>query len=196
MSFIVGVTGPSGAGKSVACRKAQSLGFQVIDCDCVAHDVIERDRECKAVLVAAFTEEILSGGKIDRAKLASAAFKNPEQTALLNDTALPYIVKAIKGQMKGELILLDAPTLIQSGVNSECSVVIGVLSSDKMRRERILSRDNITKEKATERMNAAPKDAFFIENCDYIVYNNGEQEHFCEQFKDLLSNILEGRKIK
>ena len=194
MKLTIGVTGPSGAGKSVACQAAERLGFQVIDCDKVAHKVLQNNSECIAALTNAFGQEILEDKIINRKKLAERAFASSEATALLNRTVLPFIVTAIEREKTGDKVVLDAPTLIQSGMHTECDQVIGILSDMEIRRQRILARDDIAPQEAEKRLSAAPDDEFFMENCDYIVYNNKDTKSFVEIFENLLRNILERRK--
>lgn len=59
------------------------------------------------------------------------AFKTPENTELLNKTLLPHIVKLVKKETNSKNALLDAPTLFESGLNSECVKTIAVLADKK-----------------------------------------------------------------
>ena len=73
--MIVGVTGQTGSGKSTVTKL---LGFDSIDADKVAHEVLF-DREVKALLCERFGEDILGGdGEIFRPALAKKPF--PTQT--------------------------------------------------------------------------------------------------------------------
>ena len=58
-----------------------------------------------------------------------------------------------------------------------------------MRIKRITERDGITEEMAKSRLKIQLPDSFFIENCDYSLYNDGEQADFTERFKKLLKEI-------
>ena len=51
-------------------------------------------------------------------------------------------------------------------------LMIGVLAEREVRRMRIMERDNLTEEEAERRISAQKPDNFYLENCDFIVYNN------------------------
>ncbi|MBQ6816191.1 MAG: dephospho-CoA kinase [Clostridia bacterium] len=196
MKTIIGLTGQTGAGKSSTKNIAENLGFFVIDCDIVAKNVTNQNDAAKEALVNAFSEKILNNGKIDRRLLAAAAFKNKQSTLLLNKTLLPFIVTEIKDIIKGSsssLILLDAPTLFESGINNICQKTIAVLANTKIRKERIILRDNLTDEAADLRLNAGKDDDFYKQNADYVIYNNNTQVEFLGEFENILKQILGGK---
>ena len=43
MQKVIGVTGSIGCGKSTVCKLIQNLGYNVIDCDKVGHDILLPD---------------------------------------------------------------------------------------------------------------------------------------------------------
>ncbi len=197
MKFVVGLTGQTGAGKSSLKGVATACGFYVIDCDSVAHKVQQRD-EVKAALCAAFGSDILSiDGMLDRKALAKKAFETGEKTELLNKTVLPFIVADIEKQIKNskvDYILLDAPTLFESGADRLCNKTIGVIADREKRYNRIVSRDKLTAAQAESRISAGKPDEFYKEKCDYVLTNNGEVGEFINNFDILIKDILGGKQ--
>ena len=192
MRFILGLTGQTGAGKSDAAKCAAVLGFYVIDCDKVAHRVLETDNVKKA-LTLAFGEDIIENGSLNRKKLAAAAFQTSDKTELLNKTVLPFIVKEINALIENsgkKYILLDAPTLFESGADKICNKTLGVIADADIRFKRIIKRDNLTELQAISRMNAGKPDEFYRENCDFVITNNGDKAEFINNFEKLLKDIL------
>lgn len=188
---IIGLTGPTGAGKSKAAAAAFELGFRVIDCDFLARVAVEKGSQGLLAVKNAFGEEILNDdGSLNRKELARRAFATKENTELLNKTLLPYIVKLVKEQAVGERVLLDAPTLFESGIDSMCNATVAVLADTKIRLSRITARDNISTEDALLRISAGKKDDFYINLADYTVYNNGNGDVFTGEFKEILLNII------
>ena len=196
MRFILGLTGQTGAGKSLASTVAQKNGYYVIDCDKVAHSVIMRENT-KTALVNAFGGGILENGEINRKKLALAAFESADKTELLNKTVLPFIVDEINlilSKNDSSRVLLDAPTLYESGANTLCDVTVGVVADKEIRYQRIVARDNLTKEQAVLRIDAGKPDEFYYGQCDYVIKNNGTDTEFINNFEKLLNDILIGRQ--
>ncbi len=194
MKYILGLTGQTGSGKSTLHSVAEEKGFYVIDCDKVAHSVMANSVGVKNALCSAFSKDILTGDEIDRKKLAAAAFKDKESTELLNKTVLPFIaaeIKEIIEKAESEYILLDAPTLYESGTDEICNLVVALLADEKIRKARIIERDNLSEEAALMRLAAAKSDEFYISRADKVIYNNGSISEYSAQFIEILNGILE-----
>lgn len=193
MNMIIGLTGPTGAGKSTAAAAAEDLGLQVIDCDKSARAATEKGTDGLKALVAAFGEEILlQDGSLDRKALAAAAFSSPPKTELLNKTILPHIVKLVLAEAEGKSVLLDAPTLFESGLDSVCTAVIAVSADTEIRKERIIKRDGLTPAAADLRINAGKTDEYYKQRADYFLYNNLDEKAFYKRFSDILKKIIGG----
>lgn len=192
MNLIIGVTGPTGSGKSVLSEYCNKFGFRHVNCDTLARKAVEKDSEGLAALTKVFGADILNAdGTLDRKKLATIAFCSKENTELLNKTIFPFIKELVLKETNKGKILLDAPTLFESGINEICFKTIAVLSDTEIRLERIISRDNLTKEEAILRMNAGKSDDFYQKNADYIIYNNKTEAEFFIEFDKVLNQILQ-----
>ena len=190
--IIIGLTGPTGAGKSSLTPVAEKLGYKVIDCDKTARQAVEKGTEGLMALVQTFGEDILlPDGSLNRKALAKKAFSTPQKTELLNKTLLPFITELVLKECDGDKVLLDAPTLFESGLNLKCTATVGVLADRETRLARIKERDNISKVEALIRINAGKSDEFYKKNADYIIYNNGECLEFQREFEVILSRYKE-----
>lgn len=191
--MIIGLTGPTGAGKSTVAAVAAQCGYTVIDCDAVAHTVTAGG-EPLAALVREFGEKILrADGTLDRKALAELAFADKAHTARLNRVVLPFVLAELKRQLaalQGERVLLDAPTLYESGANGLCDRVIAVLSDRALRIERIIRRDKISTFMALLRISAGQPDAFYRERADILIENNGTEAEFAETARRILKERL------
>lgn len=193
MSVTVGLTGPSGAGKSMASAVAAEKGFFVIDCDKTARKAVEPGTPGLSALVSAFGKGILdAGGFLNRKELASAAFSSAEKTEMLNKTLLPHIAALIEPELCREYVLLDAPTLYESGLDKKCDVTVAVLADVSERTERIIRRDGLTLNEARLRISAGKPDSFYLERADKILYNNGDFKSFLSDAEELFEIIMGG----
>lgn len=192
MSFVIGLTGPTGAGKSTVTAVAESLGFKVVDCDRFARIAVEKGSDGLADIVQVFGGEMLNpDGTLNRAALAKAAFATPKNTELLNKTLLPHIVKLINAEINQPRVLLDAPTLFESGADSLCDEIVVVLCDKKTRKKRIMERDGIDEAAADLRIKAGKPDEFYVEKSHNIVYNDCELSVFNLKIQKLLNKLLE-----
>ncbi len=194
---IIGLTGPSGSGKSTVADMLKQHGVVVIDCDLVAREVVEKGSPLLDILGEAFGEEIiLPDGSLDRKMLAKKAFCDAESTDLLNSIMLPFISDRITEMLDlykndgVECVLLDAPTLYQSGLDSICHAVLAVLCPKEIRKQRIMERDKLTDEQAETRLNASPDDIFYTEKTPHIVINNGDMDEFLRRVSKIFGEII------
>ncbi len=171
---VIGITGGSGCGKSYICESLARLGFLVIDCDKIAREVMEPGKPCLLEVAEFFGKEILEDERLNRKKLAEIVFSNPEKLAMLNRITHKYILESIYNRIEKEAadrILIDGAVLIESGV--KCDAMIGVLADKEERIRRIMARDGLSRQDAERRIGAQKPDSFYEENCDFVVYNNG-----------------------
>ena len=199
-TFILGLTGPTGAGKTTACRVFGELGFFHIDCDRTARAVTEPGSPLLPLLAEAFGEDILRpDGSLDRAKTASRAFASREGTETLNRLSFPFITKRIEEEIAAASrtcgrILLDAPTLFESGADRLCDRCVAVLAEREERLRRIRARDGLTAEQAATRISAGKPDAFYRARCDYIIRNSGSEADFLKNIRRSAVIIVKERK--
>jgi len=189
---IIGVTGPSGSGKTLLGEYFSGLGIKVIDADALYHSMLVPPSECLDAIRERFGNGVFSSdGSLDRAALSAVVFNDADKLELLNRTVLGIVISEIRRliaqlEASGEtVVIVDAPTLIESGFDRECDDVISVLSSRETRILRISARDGITRERAEERVRAQKDDSFYIEASDYVLENDGTEEQFLCRIREL-----------
>jgi L-threonylcarbamoyladenylate synthase len=176
---IIGLTGTSGSGKTVVSEMLSKFGYKIIDCDKLTKSEKVYNKECLDELSKAFGNEVVSKGKLNRKVLARKAFQNGDNLRILEDITFPYITKEINNLIDNlsdvNDIILDAPTLFDSGLDERCRRVISVTSAQDIRIERIMKRDLITRNDAMERIVAQKNESFFSERCDYEIVNDSNE---------------------
>lgn len=187
---ITGLTGMSGAGKTTACGIFRNEGFCVIDCDIVARRVVDCGKPALAEIDRSFPEGVITPeGALDRRKLGSIVFSDKEKLALLDRIIYPYITFYITAAIRelarigGNMIMLDAPTLFESGADVLCDVIVSVTADRERCAERIMKRDGITREQAEQRLGSQHDAQFFRSRSQYCVENNGDTARFEERLR-------------
>ncbi len=193
---LIGLTGPTGSGKSQASRVFAEKGAGIVNADEIAHKALTLP-QCVEKLTHAFGNDILnSDGTICRKALGMLAFSSKENTQKLNEITHPIIADLCEEEFDllcsegASAIILDAPTLIESGLHSICDRVVSVISKKEIRLKRIMARDNITKEQALARMNAQQDDDFYKEHSQYMLVNDTSLEAFTEKAEKLAEELL------
>jgi len=181
--LVVGLTGQTGAGKSTVSKVFSENGFAVINADLISRQVVEKGSPCLGELVEIFGEGILNPDKtLARKTLGNIVFSDKTKLEMLNTTIYPYITSEILKEIKQysdsgkKLVLLDAPTLFESHADDFCEIIISVLSDEKLREERIINRDGLTKKQANDRMNSQLDAEYFASHSDYVIENNDTLE--------------------
>ena len=152
---VIGLTGQIASGKSTVSAYLRQKGFAVVDADEIAHEVIRRGGRAYAAVVRQFgTEFVGADGEIDRRKLGQAVFADPEKLAQLNAITHPCICAEIRARLAAQrgTVFLDAPLLVQAGLDTLCGEIWQVTAADDIRLGRIQVRDGLDADEARARM--------------------------------------------
>lgn len=176
--IIVGLTGPTGAGKTTVSKLLTQNGYRIIDADLVAREVVLPGTPCLVEIKNVFGQQVVNeDGSLNRRALGAVVFSDKQKLKQLEGILFPAIIARIgemlkKCEQEGEtLVILDAPTLLESGADSLCDYVVVVMAPQSARLMRIIARDNLTFEQAMQRINAQQSDDFYLDSADYVVDN-------------------------
>lgn len=176
----LGITGGSGSGKTTVSDIFRKVGIDVIDTDIVARIIVEPGKPALDEIKEYFGQEYITpAGTLDRKKMAALVFSNPDKRLRLNEITHKYISQYVDEYIHnytGDIIGIDGAVLIESGIGEGCDYILSVIADKEERIKRIIMRDSISEETAKKRIEAQKNDDFYIENSDYIVYNNSKDE--------------------
>ena len=195
--MVIGLTGSIACGKSLVSSYLKNKGYKIIDSDLISHDVLLLN-EVKEKLVNIFSNEILDDNKeINRKVLGGIIFNNIDKKNLLQETVLPYILDEIKKQIDESegLIFLDAPLLIEYNLLYLVDKVIVVKVNLDIQINRLIARDNITKEYALKKINSVLSSEEKEKYADYIIDNNYAIEDTYNQIENILQRLGEKYEI-
>lgn len=195
---VIGLTGMSGAGKSAVCGIFKDKGFEIADCDLICREIVEKGKPCLSEIADKFGSEILTDNEeLNRSRLAQIIFSNADKRLALNGIMYPYVsyivIKSIMAA-KHNYVVLDAPTLFESGINDICDIIVCVVASKSVLIRRITERDNISAELAEKRLNSQNPPEYYAERSDYAIVNNGTREELVNSALKTIDTIV--RKIK
>ncbi len=181
--FTIGLTGSTGAGKSEVARiMGERNGWTVIDADVLSRRVVEVGTPTLQALVKHFSTAILNeDGTLDRQALAALAFQTPEQTAALNAIVHPAVIqethreRELAEQNGAQVVVIDAPLLLQAGLDAVCDYTVAVVSTPALRKARICQRDGLTTEQAERRMAVQLSDEDYDGRVSVLLQNWGDR---------------------
>ena len=147
--MIIGLTGGIGSGKSTVSRILKNKGIDIVDADCVAHEVVEPGTPAFAEIKKHFGSEILQGGALNRALLRQVIFSDPEQKQWLETLLHPIIHNELLRQLKmakSAYKILEAPLLLENHLQGLCYQTVLVDVPARLQLERASQRDGTAQE--------------------------------------------------
>ena len=197
LSHAIVLTGSISTGKSTVGSLLSLYGFKIIDADKVAHKMLDKNSSEIAVL---FGSEYVSDGKVDRKKLGGLVFNDKEKLKKLEEFLHPLIKEEIK---KESLVcesqdvpyILDIPLFFENK-NYDLNEVAVVYTPKEIQLQRLMSRDNISKEEAEKKISLqmdiekkAKQADFVIDNSKNFKHLQKEVDRFVEYIKGKYAHL-------
>lgn len=195
MGKIIGITGGIASGKSTVTEFLRQKGFQVVDADAVVHQLQKPGGRLYQVLVEHFGEKILlENGELNRPLLASLIFSNPEEQEWSKRTQGEIIreeLAALRNQFAQTeaLFFMDIPLLFEQDYASWFDETWLVYVNRDIQLERLMKRDQISKEAAESRLNSQWPIEGKISLASHSLNNNGNQEQLIAQVVQLFEEM-------
>lgn len=174
----IGLTGGIGSGKSTVAKIFETLGIPVYYADDASKRLMSENEELKNSIQQHFGKEAYTDGKLNRKHLSSLVFNNPEKLALLNSIVHPATIKDAEKWMQKQTApyaIKEAALIFESGSQEHLDKVIGVYAPAAIRIQRVMQRDNASREEAIRRMNKQINEEIKMRLCDYVVTNDEQQ---------------------
>ncbi|WP_031487883.1 dephospho-CoA kinase [Streptomyces bicolor] len=191
----VGLTGGIGAGKSEVSRLLVECGAVLIDADRIAREVVAPGTAGLAAVVEAFGEEVLAGdGSLDRPKLGSIVFADPDRLAVLNSIVHPLVgarSRELEESAADDAVVVhDVPLLTENGLAPLYDVVVVVDASPETQLDRLVRLRGMTEEDARARMAAQATREKRLEIADVVIDNDVPLDVLQRRVKDVWDELV------
>ena len=189
----VALTGGIGSGKSVAGDFFEDLGAVVVDADQLAREVVERGTEGFDELVAAFGDEILTNGLLDRSKLAQIVFADKKELLRLEEIIYPRVLQAfeeiVKASPLDSVIIYQIPILVEKAGKDRFDYVITVTAPLEVRIARLKAR-GMKGYEIEARLKAQASDSQRSDIADSVFENSGDLDFLLRQVENIYEDVL------
>lgn len=195
---IIAITGGIATGKSTVSKILKEKSYEVIDADKIAKALMKKNEVSYKKTLEFFGKSILkSDGEIDRKVLGRKVFGNPQLLSKLNDLTHGDIFEEMNSSIKNsreKIIFLDIPLFFEAEESIMKKFIkideIWIVYSDRNTQiERIIDRDNFTKDEATKRVDSQISIELKKEWADRIIYNLDSIEGLKDQIDLLLKDL-------
>jgi len=194
----VALTGGIGTGKSAASKILKELGAFIFDADEEAKNILKNNETVQSELIAEFGTDIMSGDEnIDNNKLARIAFQDQDYQLRLNSIIHPYVFQEIDKSFddvleKGtyDIFVVDAALIYESGADTHMDYVIVITALLKVRMERALQRETLTRDEILKRMDLQWSEEEKIALSDFVIHNDNTEEELRASVTDIYNQLV------
>ncbi|MFE0510410.1 dephospho-CoA kinase [Streptomyces sp. NPDC058964] len=195
----VGLTGGIGAGKSEVSRLLVGHGAVLIDADRIAREVVAPGTPGLAAVVDAFGEEVLAAdGGLDRPRLGSIVFADPEKLAVLNSIVHPLVgarSRELEDAAADDAVVIhDVPLLAENGLAPLYDLVVVVDARPETQLDRLVRLRGMTEEDARARMAAQATREKRLEIADVVIDNDVPLEELERRVDEVWTDL--GRRAR
>lgn len=189
----IGITGGIGSGKSVVSELFTTLGIPVYIADTESKRLVNTSATIRKKLTGLFGNDLYTKTGIDRKKLASLIFNNPDLLKTVNGIIHPEVYLHFKDwtqKQRGKLCGIESAILFESGFARNVDTTVCVYAPESLRISRVKSRDDIPEELVRQRMKNQLPDEIKKEKSDYVIYND-ETKALIPQVYSFLESLQE-----
>lgn len=191
----VGLTGGIGAGKSEVSKLLVEHGAVLIDADRIAREVVAPGTPGLDAVVQAFGTEVLAeDGTLDRPRLGSIVFSDPDRLAVLNSIVHP-LVGARSRQLESAaaedaVVVHDVPLLAENTLAPLYDLVVVVDASPETQLDRLVRLRGMTEQDARARMAAQATREKRLEIADVVIDNDVPLDDLRRRVRDVWDELV------
>ena len=196
MTKILGLTGGIASGKSTADVFFREKQIPVIDCDQIAHDILNKGEKGYELVLKQFGMNILkSDQSINRSALGQIVFDDEKQLETLNRITHPLIFQEIQAKIalnnpsKNSLVVVDAPVLFEANGQKYCDFTLLIAIPESLQMKRLMLRDRLSKGAALKRIRSQMPLSQKKKLADFVINNTGTKQDLKSKLEQLLLEI-------
>ncbi len=194
---VVGLIGLPCSGKSTLRKYLEELGAVAVDADQIVRKLYEDEQVKREVAALLGTQVVRPDGTVDRTAIAERVFRDPSLLkALTSQIIYPRTGKVLRARIAafrsnsqpGDVLVLDAPTLLEAGRRDLVDKLIWVEAPEARRTEwaarRGWNREQL-KQREAAMLPADQKRAL----ADFVINNAGTLEELREQARRIWQHL-------
>ena len=175
----IGLTGGIGVGKTFVSEIFQKMGYSVFLADLHAKKCIHESDDLRKEIKKKFGNEIYQKGVLQNNRLADIVFNDTKKLQELNNLVHPFVQRYFEAWCKNQqskFVIKEAAILFESEAHKGLDGVICVSAPFQKRIERVMKRDNCTKEDVIKRIENQMPQEKKEKLSDFVILNNDKKE--------------------
>lgn len=183
----IAITGGIGSGKSYVCKLLAKRGIEVYDCDANAKRLMIESEDIREKLQQLIGEQAYVDGQLNKAVIAAFMMESEKHTLAVNAIVHPAVYN---DYLSRDTEWMESAILFDCGLYRYFDIIICVSAPEEVRIQRVMQRDQITREKTLEWIHKQWPQDDVIAGSDYEIINDGvadldqQIDHILHQLKD------------
>ena len=167
----IGITGGIGSGKSYVCRLLEQRGYTVYDCDSAAKRLIRISPFIRRRLTALIgPHTYLADGSLNKSAVAEYLLASEDHTHNIDRIVHPAVFRDF---IQSGMEWMESAIIYESGIYRLVDRVIVVTAPEELRIQRVMARDEISREKVLEWMSRQLPQDEVRQRADFEIVNDG-----------------------
>ena len=190
----LGLTGNFGTGKSTVLTLFKQFSATTISADVLVADILQRQNTIDAIVKLLGLDVITLNGRIDKEKMASIIFDNPEKRkyveVLIHPTVFDEaekIYNQAQRKMRNALVVFEVPLLFEGGYENSFDKTIVVYCKEDIAINRLIAK-GFSQEECLRRIRIQMPLEEKVRKADYIIDNSFSVENTSMQIEKLFSS--------
>ncbi len=185
------VCGNIASGKTTVQKFLESKNYKVLDTDSVAHELLTVKN---SKLYEKFKNyDVFFDGEFSREKMGQLIFSDSVLRIELEKVMHPQIREKISEffveNSNEDFLFVGIPLLFEANMQDLFDKIIFIYTDDELRLQRLIKRNNYTKEHAIARIDSQINQDEKVRLSDYIIYNNGDISDLEKSVESLLKRL-------
>ena len=190
MKRAIALTGSIATGKSSVATFLKLFGYEVIDADEIAHQLLDKH---KKEIERLFGKEIVEKDGVNRRKLGDIVFNNPREREKLEKFLHPKIRKVIFSlsenlDKKGVNYFIEIPLFFETKAYPIKRIVV-VYAPKEIQIKRLTQNNGLSTQEALKRIEAQLYIEYKKKLADFVIDNSKDLKHLQKEVEKFLRKL-------
>lgn len=172
---VIGLTGGIGSGKSCVLEIFKKIGISTYSADESAKKLISSDKKIIYSIKQLFGEDIYYENELNSKLVSKIVFKDKEKLKSLNSIIHPAVAKDFDNfcfkHRDESYIVKEAAIIFETKTEKLFNKIIYVKAPKEIRIDRVMHRDNLSRDDVLNRIQNQINETSIIDKCDFIIDN-------------------------
>ncbi len=192
----IGLSGGLASGKSTVATILRQRGYQVVDADQLAREVLHKGTTGLKKVVETFGQELVdSNGELNRDKMAELVFSSASELKKLENIVHPLVQEKVRiirkslEEKKEQIAFYDVPLLFEKNLESQFDATVLVYANEALQKSRMKSRNNWSDDEIQSRLSAQLPMSEKLKKAKWVLRNESTIGELEKQVDELLGKL-------